>query len=57
MWHEWQTEEIHSVLAGRHKVKRPLEGLGVDSTMLKWICKKCDWGSMYWIGLAENRDS
>jgi len=44
-------------LAGRHEVKRPLEDLGVDSIMLKWIFKKCNGGGMDWIGLAEGRDS
>jgi len=57
MWHEWQTGELCSVLAGRHEVKRQLEALVVDSTMLKLIFKKCKGGGMDWICLAKDRDS
>ena len=57
MWHEWQTGKVHNVLAERHDVKRPLEDLGIDNIMLKWIFKKCAGGGMYWISLAEDRDS
>jgi len=41
-------------MVGRHEVKRPLEGLGVDRIMLKWIFKKCD-GGLVWlrIGTAD----
>jgi len=52
MWHEWQTGEVHSVLAGRHEGKRPLEDLGIDNIMLKWIFKKCDgeaWTGLVWL--------
>jgi hypothetical protein len=56
MWHEWQTGDVHSDLAGRHEGNNHIEDLGVDST-LKWIFKKCDGGGMDWICLAEDRDN
>jgi hypothetical protein len=37
--------------------KRPLGRVKVDGgTILKWILKKWD-GNVYWIDLAQNRDS
>jgi len=42
MWHEWQTGEVHSVLAGRQAVRNHLEDLDIHSIILKWIFKKCN---------------
>jgi hypothetical protein len=37
--------------------KNHLEDPGVDARIiLKWVCKKWD-GGMYWIDVAQNRDS
>jgi hypothetical protein len=48
---------VKRVLAGKKRERDHLENLGIESIMLKWIFKMCDGGGIYWICLAEDRDS
>jgi hypothetical protein len=71
MWHEWQTGELHSVLVGRHEVKRPLgrlrrrnvrKGDSLKGIELGWwvIMKRSfifQGQEIKWIGLAQDGEN